>query len=299
LFVVFCLVIALAMSRICNFCFIAVAAGLEQGSTDEANLRAWTQALQPMDAAAWAEELNAEPITSFDLLGRTVQVETYVQADVEHAYISNVHGFNSMVMHHFAGPSALGDAASMLTSDEDISMHPSVSDAQSLRQCRDDPKCEWIWTTSSLLGGAEVEITGVIGSFNTSLGGTRCHVLSQETDVTCHRHNPAIKFTRGEAFLLEGVPTAFPNQTALPIAMMCHYHYAAVQNKDLGRWCHLVSGKQFLVVPKGGINEIGVVSDKYPGSSPGQLMQGINFKTSQSQSLRGSNSNVAFHRMKY
>merc|ERR1712048_702382 len=174
---------------------------------------------------------------------------------------------------------------------DSVEMHSSISSADQLRQCRDDPSCKWVWTTSSLLAGAEVEITGVIGSYNTSVGGTRCHVTSQETDVTCHRLDSTSKYSRGEAFLLEGVPTAFPNQTALPIAAMCHYHFQAVQNEDLSkwdRWCHLISGKEFIVVPKDGIAAIGMIDSSYPESMVGSLMEGLQLEHSEPKSLRGS-----------
>jgi len=234
-------------------------AGLEVG-------KSWDPVMGDSDYAAEFSALAIEPT---DFLFRKLTVDTFPELDVDRmkGQQLTVDGqtpspvLQTKSVAKFTGSAALPNAVEYLKQDASFHMHPSISDATALRHCRADSKCQWIWGTSPLLMGAEVEITGVIGRFNTSVGGTRCHATSQELHVACHLANPALKLTRGEAYLLEGVPTAFPNQPALPVAAMCHYKTATETNDDSirwDRWCHLISGNEFIVVPSEGFDKIGI-----------------------------------------
>merc|ERR1712039_70938 len=164
-------------------------------------------------------------------------------------------------MERFIGKEAFPYAVQYLKGEPLINMHASIVDVASLEQCRDDPKCTWIWGTSKLLAGAEVKITDVLGQFNASIAGTRCHVTSQKNYAGCHRPDPSLKLTRGEAYLLEAVPIAYPDQPALPFTLMCHYRPADLINEATGkydRWCHGISGNEFVVVPATGFDEMQV-----------------------------------------
>lgn len=230
----------------------------------------WNPVMQDSDYLA---ETSAARIEPADFLSREITVPTFPELDATNQHdqvtLLEEEKYSKYVAKKFSGKTALPDAVQFLNHDEAVHMHPSISDPVSLQRCQNDPKCNWIWGTSQLLTGARVKITGVIGKFNTSIAGTRCHVTSQENLVRCHRADPSLKLTRGEAYLLMAVPTAFPNQPPLPVAAMCHYKSATPTNSDStrwDRWCHLISCKEFIVVPSEGFTKIGVHADDVKAS---------------------------------
>lgn len=206
-----------------------------------------------METDDWAQE-NAVPLAfPHEMLGLKVTVDTYPSMDLSRDKMAN-HPVFAPSAQHFVGASAMEDVAKYL---HENGGNPATKSAAKMLACRDDPDCRWIWTTSSLLMGAEVEVTGVIGYFNASdAGANRCHVKSQEDEAWCHIPDPQLKATRGRAYLLQGVPVVYPNQSALPIAAMCH---GMSGSSKVSLWCHLLSGKEFMVTPPTGFVEVGLV----------------------------------------
>jgi len=241
-----------------------------------------------MEPEDWAVEAQVPPPEPHEILGHKVQVKTFQEMDGSRSSVRNHPVFQHDTA-HFHGPSTMEEVTEFLRSHNG---NPSTETVDVLRSCRDDPSCKWIWTTSELLMGSEIEITGVLGYFNTTdVGANRCHVKSREQEAWCHYPDPSFKATRGRAFLLEGVPTGNPDQSALPIAAMCHSMKMQNISKIEGKvdadapkrmwskvdhipdlWCHLVSGREFLVVPQQGIVEVGLVNSS---TEPSDLMKSI------------------------
>merc|ERR1712079_605357 len=124
----------------------------------------------------------------------------------------------------------------------------ATRNVDTLVKCRHDPDCKSIWSTDLSFLGVEVKVTEVLGYYNASDSGNRCHVLSTESEAWCHDPDPALTSTRGRAYLMMGVPTSDENAEPLPIAGMC-YNFGG---DDIHQWCHLISGNDFLAIPQDG-----------------------------------------------
>lgn len=95
-------------------------------------------------------------------------------------------------------------------------------------------------------------ITDVLGYFNTT-EGQACHFTLDEQQAWCHSGNDAL-LTPGVGWYAMGKPLASPGgpvqeaSPEQPVAVRCHDFVAKGAEA-----CHLLSGPEVLVAPKGGI----------------------------------------------